>query len=63
MDVDKSLKASADWQNDKCADFSQLRERTRKERQRFMDKNPVDKSIKLVYPFILVESKKRFIII
>ena len=37
-----------EWQNEKCAEFSQLRDRTRKERQRFLDANPIDKSLNLV---------------
>lgn len=37
-----------EWQNEKCAEFSQLRDRTRKERQRFLDANPIDKTLNLV---------------
>ena len=46
--MDKNLKPSSDWQNEKSSEFSQLRERTRKERQRFLENNPIDKSLKLV---------------
>lgn len=48
MIKDKSLKPPIDWQNQKCAEFSQLRKRTRTERTKFLSKYPIEKFDALV---------------